>query len=649
MCGISAVLLSEKNKDVFDILTCSLRALQNRGYDSCGIVDGNLKCFLKKVKKSETYNQDENIPDDAVEQLSKLKNIFPETQVGMAHTRWATSGKKTVDNAHPHVSLDGEIAVVHNGIIENYGEIKNRLSEIGFEFYSQTDTEVIPNLISHKLNNLANNVLTEKTVVEAIREAGNELEGSWAIVVIHKRFPDSVFVSRNGNPLLIGVNNTDGSVMVSSEIAGFVNNVEKYAILENNEVLHIKKSFTEKDIIEQSNKIIFQEVPKEIIKLTPGKFPYFMAKEIYEQEIVVKNPCNWYKFKNLNISDNPELSKMEELRNLCVKKNGVNVLLVGCGTSYHSGLSGEWFFDEYPVRSAKCIIASELTEKNLPRDSRGDFDGRTLAIFISQSGETLDTYKALQLVKKFNIPTIALVNVENSMIARECDYAVYLNAGREVGVASTKAYVTQIIGLHLISCYLKNKEISEDYFRLCDQIQEILEKYFPYEVLDNKYEFNQTPDIQNIATSFDKSNHGFSLASGSLQATAYESSLKIKEIGRIFIQGYPTASLKHGPFSLIEKDVPILFCLQKGDENILRKTNSAIEEVHLRGALIYLVTDIEDYENDKVNEIIKIPHNETFSSILFVIPFQIISFYIAKIRNLNCDRPMNLAKCVTTD
>jgi glucosamine--fructose-6-phosphate aminotransferase (isomerizing) len=224
-----------------------------------------------------------------------------------------------------------------------------------------------------------------------------------------------------------------------------------------------------------------------------------------------------------------------------------------------------------------------------------------------------------------------------------------LYAGREVGVASTKAYVTQIIGLHLLSLFFSDGDITDDYLSLSNQIKIILKRYFPFLKKDGKNIFVCSKELMPIIQSLDKQNHGFTLSSGSLRATSYEGSLKIKEVGRIFIQGYPTSSLKHGPFSLIEEGIPIIFTLQKGDEDVLRRTNSAIEEVHLRGAKIYVITDIEDYENEKVDEMIKIPHNKTFSSILSIIPFQILSYYVAGFRGFDCDRPINLAKCVTTD
>ena len=662
MCGIVAFLLSDKLTNVekwccFNVLIRSLKALQNRGYDSCGIIDSEFKYLLRTIKKSEMKGIiNDNIPDDAVEQLVLNKEYFPKNAfIGIGHTRWATSGKKTIENAHPHISSDGKVAVIHNGIIENYISLKSDLMKEGWIFKSETDTEVISNWIARRINEITEKTektVTEESVLNALNDSNRYLEGSWAVTVIHKDLPNSVFVSRCGNPLLIGLNQSSGSIMVASEISGFVNMVDKYTILSDKNVVHLKRGFSMEDITKQIP-LTFQDVPKEIIQLIPGDFTYFMEKEIYDQKEAIYGPCEWGKYRNRKLKDIPELKQLSSLKKKLLKTDGFDILLVGCGTSYHSGLSSKWFFNTYPFRTVKCIISSEFTVNDLPK-GLNENSKNVIAVLISQSGETLDTYRTLNIIKNANIPTISLVNVENSMIARECDYSLYLHAGREVGVASTKAYVTQIIGLHLLSLYLKtddNTKIPEDYLKLSSQIEETLKTCFPYvpKAKNNKHLFVCPKPFCNIINSLNISNHGFILSSGSLCSTAYEASLKIKEVGRIFIQGYPTASLKHGPFSLIEEGVPILFTLQKGEDDVLRKTNSAIEEVHLRGALIYLVTDIDNYNNNKVHEIIRVPHNKTFSSILNIIPFQVLSYFLSGIRGLNCDRPLNLAKCVTTD
>lgn len=628
MCGIVAFLYKNaKNYECFITLINSLKVLENRGYDSCGLIDSNFKCLLRAVKNK----------TDAIKQLLLQKDKFPKlATIGIAHTRWATSGKKTVNNSHPHLSYDNNIAIIHNGIIENYEELKKDLIEDKYFFRSETDTEVISNWMSRDLSLKKN--FGKNDIIKSLEKANTVFKGSWAIVMLHKKFPHDIFVSRNGNPLLIGFNTLNGTIMVSSEVYGFVNKVNKYTILDDKRVISLNSGDKIDNIIKKG--LLFYDVLNKKIELSPGKFPYFMAKEIYEQKNVVNNPCYWNKYKN--IEDIKELKQLDFLK----KNKKYDVLLVACGTSYHSCLSSRTFFIGELFRSVRCVIASEFTKYDLSK-------GNNLVFFLSQSGETLDTYRALKKVKEYKIPTVAVVNVENSLIARECDYQIYLHAGREVGVASTKAYVTQIIALKLVSMYLQNYNgvIPDDFYNLSNQINIILKKYFSYfpEQKNGKHLFFGNKKILKIVNSLDECNHGFVLSSGLLRATAYEGSLKIKEVGRVFIQGYPTASLKHGPFALIDEKLPIIFILQKEDEDVLRRTTSAIEEVYLRGADIFLITDIEDYENEKVNEIIKVPYNKTFSSILSIIPFQIISYFLSGIRGLNCDKPVNLAKCVTTD
>ena len=270
MCGISAFLSGKfENKDwkCFDILIQSLQALQNRGYDSCGIIDSNFKCLARTIKKSEMKENIDNIPDDAVEQLILKRDSFPSNAlIGMGHTRWATSGKKTVSNAHPHVSSNGKIAVIHNGIIENYESLKNELKIKGWIFSSETDTEIISNWIADRIEQLhINESKLEEIVLQTLRDANKSLEGTWAITILYKELPNSIFVARRGNPLLIGYSQLTENIMVSSEIAGFVNNVDKYAILGENQVLQLKIGFKMNDILKQNSNLVFQDVSKEII------------------------------------------------------------------------------------------------------------------------------------------------------------------------------------------------------------------------------------------------------------------------------------------------------------------------------------------------------------------------------------------------
>jgi len=666
MCGIVAVLLgsietnstnstnSSKKHIVFNLLLKSLRALQNRGYDSCGILDSEFSCLLKAVKRAEleevTDNVSELLPDDAIDQIQLSKDQFPSQAIGgIAHTRWATSGKKTVPNAHPHLSWDNQLAVIHNGIIENYVELKEELQKKGVTFRSETDTEIISNWIADKLPKTP----TESDILKCLQDAQNSLEGSWGVALTHKLFPDSIFLLKNGSPLLVGYQRSSGMIMATSEIAGFVNRVDRYAILEDDEVLCVRRGQQMNEICSNIRNLRFAPVPKEVIHINPDPFPHWMAKEIYDQIEAVEGPAEWGKHRNKIFGHYPELRALFPLQEKMANHDSFDVLLVGCGTSYHAGLAGRWFFRDIPFRTVRVVVASEFTDQDLPKGSDGT-PSNVLAIMISQSGETKDVHRALKIIKGANVPTIALVNVQDSLIARESDIAVYLHAGREVAVASTKAYVSQLVGLKLLAMALqegREGKVTQDFVQLGEQIRKTLKSIFPYRTFaDNgSHAFDCPDDILQMAQSLHSKNHGFVLSTGRLRAVAYEASLKIKEIGRIWVQGYPTGALKHGPFSLLERGTPVLFSLQENDHEVLRRTESAIEEVHARGAVVYVTTDIEGYENKQAERVIHLPRNETFAPVLNIIPYQALSYYLSVVRGLDADKPVHLAKVVTTD
>lgn len=654
MCGIVAVLLGEEessvNYKVFDLLLLSLRALQSRGYDSCGILDSTFRSLIKAVKRSELDNLSDNqedCPEDAIDQIYSSKNTFPdEAYGGIAHTRWATSGKKTVANAHPHLSYDGDIAVIHNGIIENYLELKKSMERDGIKFRSDTDTEVISNWIAQRLDKNP----SKEDIIRSLYDAQRKLEGSWGVALSHKRYPDSVFLLKNGSPLLVGYNRKTGMIMASSEIAGFVNKVDMYSILEDNEILCLTRGQDINSFVSNMRYLKFRSVSKEVIKINPDPYPHWMTKEIYDQIKAVESPADWGVYRDHIFGDYPELKSLFPLQERLINNGSFDVLLVGCGTSYHAGLAGRWFFRSVPFRTVRVVVASEFTDQDIPKSDDNN-PSNVLAIMISQSGETKDVHRALNIIKKYKTPTIALVNVQDSLIARESDIAVYLHAGREVAVASTKAYSSQLVGLKLLALALqegRSGKVTKDFLNLSDQIKETLEDILPYYVSD-RYIFEPSDKISDIARSLNDKNHGFVLSSGILRAVSYEAALKIKEIGRVWIQGYPTGALKHGPFSLLEKGTPVILSLQDNNDSILRRTESAIEEVHARGAVVFVTTDIQNYKNKQASQIIVIPRNETFSPILNILPYQALSYCLANIRGLDADKPKHLAKVVTTD
>ena len=616
MCGVTGCILRNTEKSVFDTLYSSLEVLQNRGYDSCGMINGECTTLLRSSSSDGKCLQD---------LLYNRTSFSSTTQCGIGHTRWATNGKKTIKNAHPHISFDKKLAIVHNGIIDNAEEIKKKLF---CRFSSETDSEVIVNWVATNITY----PVSKSSIENLLRLAHNLFIGNWAIALVHSNIPNTIFITRNHNPILIGISNE--MIMITSESSGFSTDITEYTILQNKQVLSLDINTTKEKIEKKNTTKWFPILEKKSNTNIP--FPKYMIKEIYEQSSCIYNPCNWgkttklqtiYDFQKIHIQD--DISKYD-------------VICIGCGTSYHSGLASIPFFTK--TRSIRSIIASEFTEHDIPKNKN------ILCIFLSQSGETLDTYNSLLLVKRYSyIQTIAITNVENSLLARECDYVLYTNVGKEIGVASTKSYVSQIIVLHLFSLYISNiTDIPNEYNKISLQIEEICKKYSPYIEVDNMYKFICPKEIYKIVMALHTSNHGFILSSGNILSVSREGSLKLKEIGRIFIQGYPTSSLKHGPFALVEKGIPVIISLHKGNKDIFNKTQSAINELYGREATIFVITDIENYTNTKVEEVLYIPYNSILYNILHIIPYQIISFFLAEMRGLDCDKPRNLAKCVTT-
>lgn len=615
MCGITGCILRNTKKSVFDTLYSSLEILQNRGYDSCGIINGECTTLLRSASSD----------GKCLQNLLINKNSFSSTtRCGIGHTRWATNGKKTIENAHPHMSYDKKFAIVHNGIIENAEEIKKTLF---CRFSSQTDSEVIVHWIASRIIS----PITKHKIESLLRVAHSIFIGNWAISLVCSEIPNTIFITRNHNPILIGISKK--MIMITSESSGFSTDITEYTILQNKQVLSLDVNTT-KEYIEKKNPTTWFPIPIQQDN-SLGLFPKYMIKEIYEQSSCIYKPCNW---KYIT-----KIQHMKEFQKIHIDDiSKYDVLFIGCGTSYHSGVASIPFFTK--ARSVRSIIASEFTKYDIPKNKN------ILCIFLSQSGETLDTYKSFLLIKKYDyIQTIAVVNVENSLLARECDYVLYTNVGKEVGVASTKSYISQIIVLHLFSLYTNsNIYIPNEYNKISLQIKEICKKFAPYIEINNTYTFVCPKPIYKIVKSLHNSNHGFILSSGNLLSVCKEGSLKIKEIGRIFIQGFPTSSLKHGPFALVEKGIPIIISLQKGNQEIFSKTQSAIDELYGREATIFVITDIDNYTNHKVEEVLYIPYNPILYNILHIIPYQIISYFLAEIRGLDCDKPRNLAKCVTT-
>lgn len=615
MCGICAYIgFANGYKQIYS----GLQMLQNRGYDSagiCGINDEN-NFIIRKYASTEDVT--------AVEMLKNMDFIFGSCDNIIAHSRWACQGGKTDINAHPHLDYTGNISIVHNGIIENYEEIRDEMfKNYGIICKSQTDTEVIANLISLYYNKVKNTEL-------AIKLALDRLEGTWGLVILNKDEPNKVFCARHGSPLLIGLSSESKFAMIVSEQSGFCKSINEYVCLNNGDIVILEKDYsTEKIIFDKKTIYKFNKVLEDDSPKNPGKFPYWTIKEICEQPVCVSGAiCNLGRLLNDYMV---KLGGLEPKSYLL--KDADHLVLLGCGSSYYAGLHVLNLFRKISMFSTCQIFdGGEFSLSDLPKT------GKICVVLLSQSGETRDLYQSLILLKNLeNIITVGVVNVVDSLIAREVDCGVYLYAGKEIGVASTKVFMSQVVILHLLAiffCQIKDnskyvderKIIIKDIIKLKDDVYKTIEMV------------NEC--CSSVADQLIKKAHKnmFILGKGWCESIAKEGSLKIKEIGYIHAEGYSSTSLKHGPYSLIEKDSPVMIInlndIHKVSNNII------IDEINAREGYIINIGD-----DDKA--MIKICHSNTFGGLLSVIPFQLIAYYLAVYDGRNPDLPRNLAKTVT--
>jgi len=607
MCGIFAVL----GKDNFqEIVITGLKLLLNRGYDSCGIcyIENNL---LNTIKHAST---NVNNSSDLLEK--EMLHLKINSTIAILHTRWSTHGPPTDKNSHPHHDNKNRIALVHNGIIENFQELKEELIKKGYIFHSQTDTEVISVLIGYYLDEGLN-------IENAIKNTIERLMGTWALTIIHKDYPNRMWITRNGSPLLLGFE--DNYVIVASEQIAFGNNIKKYIILNNNDLIEISKEGDKivynKDI--HNYKINYKN--NSVIELEPTGYKNWLIKEISEQPDCILRAIN----NGGRISGNSsvKLGGLDSCRDKLLELN--HIILLGCGTSYYSSM---WSLDIFKTLelfdTVSLFDGADFDLKDIPRY------GKTALILVSQSGETKDLHRCIQIAKDNNLVTIGVVNVVDSMIARESDCGVYLNAGREVSVASTKSFTNQCVILTLISLWFsqnkktnqeKREQIIGDLMNLSFDMSQIIDE-------SNK-------QIPNIIKNFNTQSI-FLLGKGASQAIALEGALKIKEISYIHAEGYSSSALKHGPFALIEENLPII--LFDIDDKHREKNDNCYQEVRARGAYVLRISDM-------VYGDIIINHNKTFAGLLANCVLQILSYNLALLKGLNCDYPKNLAKVVTVD
>ncbi len=610
MCGIIGYIGKKK---IVPLLVEGLERLEYRGYDSAGIAvqcDGHVR--VEKVSGKISGLKE------------KVKNLDIKSSTGVGHTRWATHGAPSVTNAHPHVDCDSRIAVVHNGIIENYRVLKDLLLKEGHTFTTETDTEVLAHLIERFCKR-------GKPLEKAVKNALRMVEGTYGIAVISADEPDKIVAARHGSPLVIGVG--DEEYFVASDVAAIIGHTRDVVYMNDGEVSVLTPEGFSTVTVDD------QEITKEIEKITwdlemaeKGGFPHFMLKEIFEQPTSLRNALagrlipetGKAHLGGVNLSE-------DEIANLS------RIVITACGTSWHSGLIGEYLMEEYLRIPVEVEYASEFRYRD------PILDKNDLVIVISQSGETADTLAAMREGKSRGAKAYGICNVVGSTIAREADGGTYLHAGPEIGVASTKAFTSQIAVLVLLTMYLARKrlpdfsrgpELARALSLLPGQVQGILD---------------QSDKIRELALDYSTHNNFLYLGRGYNFPVALEGALKLKEISYIHAEGYPAAEMKHGPIALIDDKMPVVVIALK--DNAYEKIMGNVEEVKARGGRIIAIASEGDGEiADKVDHVIYIPATiPGLSPILSVIPLQLLAYHIAVLRGCNVDQPRNLAKSVTVE
>ncbi len=596
MCGIIGYIGS---KNSVPILLSGLKRLEYRGYDSVGI-----SVLSDKIK--------------TIKQKGKISEFKPEEisgNIGIAHTRWATHGEPNEINAHPHSNSSGTISIVHNGIIENYVSLKKFLQNKGHKFKSDTDSEVIAHLIEE---------FYEGDLNYAVRYALKNIEGTYGLAVICED-EKKLIGARNGSPLILGIG--DNEFFLSSDISGIAEHTKNIIYLKDKQIVDLNRDgYKITDMENKQADYTIEEITWDIKNIEKEGYKHFMLKEIYEQPQVLKNAMRG-RIKDDTIKLTLNLDDV-------FLKNLNRIIITACGTSWHAALIGKYLIEKHSKIPVEIDYASEFRYRD-PIVTEKD-----LVIVISQSGETADTLSALREAKKKGAKTLGIVNVVGSTITREVDGGIYTHAGFEIGVASTKAFSTQIMALNLFNLLLtklKNGKTNEFLTGELEKIPALVEK-----ILD-------TEKIINIAEKYFNSTNFLYLGRGINFPTALEGALKLKEISYIHAEGYPAAEMKHGPIALIDKDMPVVFIANKG--NAYKKIISNMEEVLSRkGRVIAIATEGDNEIADRIEDVIYVPDViEELTPFLNVVPLQLLSYYIADLRSCEIDQPRNLAKSVTVE
>ncbi|PQJ59478.1 glutamine--fructose-6-phosphate transaminase (isomerizing) [Vibrio chagasii] len=610
MCGIVGAVAQ---RDVAEILVEGLRRLEYRGYDSAGVAVVDTESNLTRVRRLGKVQE----LADAVEQQQVVGGT------GIAHTRWATHGEPSEANAHPHMS--GDIAVVHNGIIENHEALRTMLKERGYEFTSQTDTEVIAHLVEWELR-------TSDSLVEALQKTAKQLDGAYGTVAVDRKDPSRIVVARSGSPIVIGFG--VGENFLASDQLALLSVTRRFMYLEEGDVAEVTRR--EVNVFDANGERIEREIVESNAEHDAGdkgKYRHFMQKEIFEQPTALINTMEG-RISDTSVITNAIGVKAEE-----ILSKVEHVQIIACGTSYNSGMAARYWFESLAGVSCDVEIASEFRYR--------DFVVRpnSLLVTLSQSGETADTLAALRLAKeKGYMSAMTICNVAGSSLVRESDFAFMTRAGTEIGVASTKAFTTQLAAMLMMVTSIGRLQGRIDEAKETEIVQALHQ--LPTDI-EKALAFDK--EIEALATDFADKHHTLFLGRGEYYPIAMEASLKLKEISYIHAEAYAAGELKHGPLALIDADMPVVVIAPSND--LLEKLKSNVEEVRARGGLLYVFAD-EDagFESDENMKIIKMPHvSEVTAPIYYTVPMQLLSYHVALIKGTDVDQPRNLAKAVTVE
>ncbi|MDX1907469.1 MAG: glutamine--fructose-6-phosphate transaminase (isomerizing) [Bacteroidia bacterium] len=610
MCGIVGYI---GYRDAYPILIDGLRRLEYRGYDSAGIalLNGDMQICKKKGK--------------VVELEKAFGEIYHPATVGMGHTRWATHGVPNDTNAHPHVSQSGTFAIIHNGIIENYSALKKKLTDLGYTFRSETDTEVLAHLIEHIYDQ------THVSPEEAVRLALCEVVGAYGLVVMCQDTPDQLIVARKSSPIVIGIG--ENEYIIASDATPIVAYTKDVIYLQDDEMAILNRDgYVIKSIDNIVRTPFLQKIEMELEALEKGGYDYFMLKEIMEQpRSIAESMRGRFSLEDGSLYLGGLVDVRDRMR-ACRR-----IVFVACGTSWHAGLVAEYLFEEFARIPVEVEYASEFRYRN-PIIYEDD-----MVIAISQSGETADTLAAIKIAKERGALVLGVCNVVGSSIARETHAGVYIHAGPEIGVASTKAFTSQVTVLTLLAGYMAQlrgmdsprlQETLHELQSIPDKVQRILAS---------------APQIMELSRLFKDATNFLYLGRGFNFPVALEGALKLKEISYIHAEGYPAAEMKHGPIALIDENMPVVFIAAQ-DESYDKIVSNVDQVVSRRGRVIAIVTEGDTLIRDLAEFVIEIPQTSSaLLPLLTVIPLQLLSYYIALLRGCDVDQPRNLAKSVTVE